>query len=43
MKTLQEIAEKHDLETIDTTSERNGYPRDLKLALIDFDPLLKFE
>ena len=37
MKTLQEIAEKHDLEIIETTSERNGYPRDLKLAITGFD------
>ena len=37
MKTLHQIAERHDLEIIETTSERNGYPRDLKLALTDFD------
>lgn len=34
---LSDIAEENGLELIDTTSARNGYPQDLKNAIIGFD------
>lgn len=34
--TLEEIAYKHGLNLIETTSEMNGYPRNLKKAIIGF-------
>lgn len=34
---LVNIAEEHELELIETTSESNGYPRNLQYALIGFD------
>ena len=37
MNNLREIAEYHDLQIIETTSQRNGYPTSLTLAIIGFE------
>lgn len=37
MKSLEEIAYEHGLDLIETTSEMNGYPRNLKKAIIGFN------
>ena len=37
MKTLQKIAERHGLELIETTDKSNGYPSNLKGAIIGFE------
>lgn len=37
METIREIAEIHNLEAIETTSQRNAYPSRIKDAIIGFD------
>ena len=40
---LRDIAEENGLEFVDTTSDRNGYPQDLKEAIIGFDSFWQAE